>query len=352
VNIIHTQATDKQSTNWGIIFSVIACLAILLLGTWQLQFELAERPEGATFFYQWQLANPTFLSQASAWLGFGFHQLLIWLTIWWAIEKSPRTYTSTLRPVNVVSLIINAVFILLHYIQTAVFYDGIAQDLPSWTAQGTVIMMLFMILAMENRRRGLFFGKKVPFRQEFYRWIRDYHGYAFSFAVIFTFWFHPMIPTWGHLLGFLHVMFVMLQGSLMFTKMHLNKTWIVLNELIVLPHAALIAINQGGNLVYMFALGFLVMFVVTQMHAFKLSRAVKWGVYISFLALIVIVYGFYRRPFEANEVIRIPAIEYLLVFVTYGVWWAYAKVTGGLNRPDHRSKRAIPQEAQPDFISS
>lgn len=324
--------TDRQATNWGILFSVAACFAILALGTWLLQYELAEPdPLAGGFFYEWQLANPDFWSRATAWLGFGVHQLLIWLTIWWAIEKSPRKYSSTLRPVNYIALGINAVFIILHYAQTAFFYDGIAQDIPSWTAQFTVIMMLFIILAMENRRRGLFFGRKVKFRAEFYRWMRDYHGYAFSFAVIYTFWFHPMVPTLGHLIGFLQVMLIMVQGSLMFTRQHLNKNWIVLLELLVLPHAAIIAFNQGNNLIYMFALGFLTMFIVTQMHAFNLRPWVKNAIYAAFIGTLLVIYLFVREPFQVNEVIRIPAIEYLMVFVTYWIWLGIARLMGQID---------------------
>jgi hypothetical protein len=335
--------SDRAAVNIGIILSTIACLAILLLGTWLLQFELAVQPAGDVgFFYEWQLANPTFLTRATAWLGFGFHQLLIWLTIWWAIEKSPRTYSNTLRPVNLVALGINALFIVLHYLQTMFFYDGIAQDLPSWTAQGTVIMMLFIILAMENRRRGLFFGKKVTFRQEFYRWLRDYHGYAFSFAIIYTFWFHPMVPTIGHLLGFLQVMFILVQGSLMFTKIHVNKTWIVLLELIVLPHAALVAVNQGGNIVYMFALGFLVMFIVSQMHAFNLKPWMKYMIYGAFLITLFIIYVIGRPFFMINEIIRIPAILYGMVFITYGGWWLYAKARGIIKNSPVDTKQPAP----------
>ena len=80
---------------------------------------------------------------------------MIWGTIYWAQERSNRKYTSTLKPFNFIALGINAVFVLSHYAQTAIFYDGIAQDLPSWTSQGAVIMMLFVIMMMENRRRGL-----------------------------------------------------------------------------------------------------------------------------------------------------------------------------------------------------
>jgi len=329
--------TDRQAANFGIIFSVIVSLAIIALGTFLLRFELAvEDPDApdmfmALAFYKWQLADPDFWSRATAWIGFALHNLLVWLTIYWAVEKSSRKYTETLKPVNYWALGINVVFIILHYLQTAFFYDGLAQDIPSWTAQFTVIMMLFIILAMENRRRGLFFGRKIKFRQEFYRWMRDYHGYAFSFAVIYTFWFHPMVFTWGHLLGFIQVILVMVQGSLMFTRMHLNKHWVVLIEVLVLPHAAIVAIEQGMGLVYMFALGFLTIFIVTQMHAFRLKTWVKNLVYLGFIVTLLIIYLLIKPPYQVNEVIRIPVVEYGLVFATYGLWLLFARLLGQID---------------------
>lgn len=326
------EISDRRALDWGILFAVSVCLSILLLGTWLLQFQLAQAPaDGSPFFYEWQLANPTFWSRASAWLGFGLHTLLIWFATWWAQERTNRRYQNTLRTVNIVALGINAVFILLHYAQTAIFYDGIAQDLPSWTAQGTVIMMLYVIMMMENRRRGMFFGKKLSFRQEFYHWLKHYHGYAFSFAVIYTFWFHPMVPTWGHLLGFLQVMLVMLQGSLVFTKMHLNRKWIFLNEILVLPHAALVAINQGGGLVFMFLFGFGTIFIVTQMHGLGLKNWVKNLFYAGFAISLFLTYAFVREPFQINEIIRIPMIDYLLIFATYGGWLLFAYISSKID---------------------
>jgi hypothetical protein len=328
-----TNIKDRVAVNGSIIFSVVMCLAILLLGTWLLQYELAvPDPNEGGFFYEWQLANPTFLSRATAWLGFGLHQILIWLTIWWAIERSPRKYGDTLRPVNIIALAINVIFIVLHYLQTMFFYDGIAQDLPSWTAQFTVIMMLFVILAMENRRRGLFFGRKVKFRDEFYRWLRDYHGYAFSFAIIYTFWFHPMIPTIGHIVGFLQVMLVLFQGSLMFTRIHINRKWNFLLEILVLPHAASVALNQGGGIVFMFLFGFLAIFIATQMHGLGLKTWVKNIFYAGFLLSVAVTYGILREPYQINEVIRIPMIEYLMVFLMYWGWLLVARLTGKIDR--------------------
>jgi hypothetical protein len=321
------ELTANRAADLGLIFTVLICVGIALLGTWLLQFELEAPPPGDVgFFYEWQLANPTFWSRATIWIGFIVHQLLIWVTIWYAREKYTQ-YTDKLRPVNYWALAINAVFVILHYVQTAVFYDGIAQDIPSWTAQYAVIMMLFVILAMENKRRGLFLGRKLHFRKEFYRWLREYHGYAFSFAVIYTFWFHPMVPTWGHLLGFAHVILVMVQGSLMFTRMHLNNRWKFLLEILVLPHAALVALNQGGGLVYMFLFGFLAMFIITQMHGIGLKPWVKRVFYAGFLLSVLFTYTVLREPFQVNEVIRIPVIEYGMVFVMYGLWWLFARFT-------------------------
>lgn len=315
---------DKQTVNYSIIFSVLVCLGIVALGTWLLRYELAAVPEGDGFFYDWQLAEPTFWTRATAWIGFAAHQLLIWFTIWWAQERVQK-YESSLRPYNYWALAINGIFVILHYLQTVFFYDAIAQDIPSWTAQFTVIMMLFVILAMENRRRGLFFGRKLNFRAEFYDWIKRYHGYAFSFAVIYTFWFHPMVPTWGHLLGFVHVILVMAQGSLAKTRMHVNRKWTFLLEILVLPHAAFVAITQSYMLFFMFAFGFIMIFVVTQMHGLGLKQWQKRIFYVLFLGTVIFVYTLVRQPFQINEVIRIPVIEYGMVFVMYGLWWLFAR---------------------------
>ncbi len=313
--------------NGSLIFSLVVCAAIILMGTWLLQFELADVPPGDNgFFYEWQLANPTFWSRATAWLGFVFHQLAIWGTIWYA-RKHYSKYTEGLRPANYWALAINLVFIILHYIQTFVFYDAIAQDIPSWTAQFAVALMLIVILAMENPRRGLFFGRKVGFRRGFVEILKRYHGYFFSFAVIYTFWFHPMVPTWGHLVGFVHVILVMVQGSLMFTRVHLNRKWMFLLEILVLPHAFQVALAQGNGLWPMFLFGFAAIFLVTQMHGLNLKPWMKRAFYSGFILAVLWTYIVLRQPYQVNEVIRIPLIEYAVVFVMYGIFLLVAKIT-------------------------
>lgn len=337
---------DRSTADFGIVLAVIVSIGIIALGGWLTQYQLATPPANDVgFFYEWKLAAPTTLSRLTAWVGFAVHNLLIWITIWYA-KAHYQKYTDTLRPANWWALGINVVFIGLHYLQTTFFYDAIAQDIPSWTAQFAVIMMLFVIIAMENRRRGMFFGRKVKFHKLFYQWLRDYHGYAFSFAVIYTFWYHPMVPTIGHLLGIVHVLLVMVQGSMMFTRAHLNKQWNFLLEILVLPHAALVALNQGSSsLVYMFMFGFLTIFIVTQMHGLGLKSWIKTAFGIGFLASVLITYTLIRLPFQANEVIRIPLIEYGMIFIMYGLWWVIARVTGKLGGGTVRESALEPAAA-------
>ena len=66
--------------------------------------------------------------------------------------------------------------------------------------------MLVLILILETPRRGLILGKKIKFHKRFLQIIRDYHGYIITWGLIYTFWYHPMENTFGHLAGlFLHV---------------------------------------------------------------------------------------------------------------------------------------------------
>ncbi len=48
------------------------------------------------------------------------------------------------------------------------------------------------------------------------------------------------------------------------------------------------------------------------------------------LLCVLVAYTLLRAPFQFIEVIRIPLIEYGLVFVFYGIWWSVARVTGRL----------------------
>ena len=50
-----------------------------------------------------------------------------------------------------VALLANTVFVLLHIVQTRIWYDGTAQDVHEATSFGSVTLMLVFILMMENQ---------------------------------------------------------------------------------------------------------------------------------------------------------------------------------------------------------
>ncbi len=312
----------------GIIFSLLFTGLIWAAGERLNATQLL--PDLGASWYYWKLPTPTFWSRATAWGLYVLHQVSIWALIYHA-QTRVKKYTSGLHKVNVLALGINVLFIILHFIQTHLWYDGLAQDVSIWTSQGSVVLMLVMILLMENQRRGLFWGKKINVLKESGRFVRKYHGYVFAWALIYTFWYHPTVNTPGHLVGFFYMFLLLLQGSLMYTRIHVNRWWMVVQEVMVLFHGTMVAILQGNGLWPMFAFGFAGMLVITQMHGLGLKAWIKWGILALYIAGVLITYsqlGWVR----INEIIRIPIIEYLLVFVLAGMislgLWIARKVRG------------------------
>jgi hypothetical protein len=301
----------------GIIFSLAFTGLIWWAGGRLDAIELL--PDQGAAWYYWKLPNPTFWTRATAWSLYLAHQLAIWGLIYYA-QKSKLKYTTHLHKVNIIALGINALFIGLHFAQTHIWYDGLAQDVSIFSSQGSVIVLLVWVMLMENPRRGLFFGKKVPIAKQVTRFARKYHGYFFAWATIYTFWYHPMVSTSGHLIGFLYMFLLLLQGSLFFTRIHINKWWMFANEFAVLVHGTLVAVMQGNGIWPMFAFGFGGVFIITQMHGLGLSRWVKWALLFLYIGAVLWVYS-ERGWAYLNEIIRIPAIDYIAVFVLAGLFW-------------------------------
>jgi hypothetical protein len=301
---------------WG---GVLFSLAFTGLIWWAGRFlaDVPHLPDTGPAWYYWRLAQPTFWNHATAWGFYLAHQLTIWGLIFYAQTRVKR-YTTGLHPVNIAALAANAFFILLHFAQTHIWYDGLAQDVSIFSSQGSVIIMLVWILLMENSRRGLFFGKKAPISKEIVRFARTYHGYIFAWATIFTFWYHPMENTTAHLIGFVYMFLLMLQGSLFFTRAHLNRWWTVTLEVMVLVHGTLVAVMQGNGIWPMFAFGFAGIFVITQMNGLGLSFKTRALILAAFIVSTLWVYSG-RGWIKLNEIIRIPLIEYLAVFLLAGL---------------------------------
>jgi hypothetical protein len=316
---------DSSKALWyGIAFSFAFVFLIWASGAYWLDpGAFADPKPGIKMWYHWQLSEPTIWTKISAWLFYLGHQCSIWYLIWRA-QTGKLRYTNSLHWENIAALGANAFFITLHLLQTHVWYDGLAGDTPEWTSQASVIVVLLAMLLMENQRRGLAFGVKAPFLKDAGRTVRKYHGYYFSWAIIYTFWYHPMDFTSGHLLGFVYMFLLLLQSSLFFTRMHVNPYWTIVQELSVVIHAVIVAImnTEGWP---RFLTGFLGLFVITQMHGLGLSRATRWVIGLAYIGLLAVVYS---RP-GTNHVIEammIPAFELVAVFILSFLVWIISRL--------------------------
>ncbi len=310
-----------SSTNmmWiGVAFSLVFTLVIWLASPNLDPVRATLLPDTGFDWYYWKLPEPTFITRLSAWSMYIIHQVAIWGLIWYA-QTRVKKYTNGLHPVNILALGVNAVFVLLHFAQTHIWYDGIAQDVSILTSQGSVIILLIWIMLMENNRRGTFWGQKLPIGKRIIQFARKYHGYYFAWAIIWTYWYHPMETTPGHLLGFFYTFLLLLQGSLFYTRIHVNKWWMIVMEVTVLAHGTIVAVIQsieGGRDIWpMFFFGFFGVFVITQMHGLGLKRWMKAGFVALFVLCVALVYIPRGEPGRLNEIIRIPAIYYIAMVV-------------------------------------
>jgi hypothetical protein len=318
--VVEPRAKTRQDllVLWGgIIFSIAFTGLIWWAGGRLDAIQLL--PDQGVSWYYWKLPNPNFWTRATAWTFYLAHQVAIWMLIYVA-QKRELKYSNKLHNVNIIALGVNAFFIALHFLQTHMWYDGLAQDVSIFSSQGSVIVLLVWIMLMENPRRGMFFGKKLPISKQVIRFARKYHGYFFAWATIYTFWYHPMVSTSGHLIGFLYMFLLLLQGSLFFTRIHINKWWMFVNEFAVLIHGTLVAVMQGNGIWPMFAFGFGGIFIITQMHGLGLARWVRWALVFLYVGAVLWVYS-ERGWSYLNEIIRIPVIDYIAVVVLAGLFW-------------------------------
>jgi hypothetical protein len=314
----------------GVFASAILTIIIAWTANGLAGFEIVGKT--VPFAYPWRLLNPTTLSHLTAWVGYALHNLSAWVIIFLARRQKPK-YASNLRWFNWAMILTNASFVLLHLVQSHLWYDGLAQDVPEITALGSVALMLMVILILETPRRGLILGRKIKFHHQFLKIVREYHGYLFSWAIIYTFWYHPTEGTAGHLAGFFYMFMLFVQSALIFNRAHLNKVWTVTLEMFVLIHGILVAILQGNTLWPMFAFGFGAMIVLTQMYGLGLSTRTKWLVGAAFIALTFGTYAIMGRLADIHEILRIPMLDYLVVFLLYGIFLVVLRVTKLFSKP-------------------
>jgi len=297
----------------AIFTAIIAVTAANLTG-----FEIVGK--SVPFAYPWRLTAPNALSRLTAWGLYLAHNIIAWVIIYLAQREKPK-YGTDLRWFNWAMVATSIVFIILHIVQTQIWFDGLAQDVPELSALGSVAIMLAIIIILETPRRGLVVGKKVKFHKSFMRIVREYHGYFFSWATIYTFWYHPTEGTIGHLAGFFYMFMLFVQSALIFNRAHINKWWTVTLEVFVLIHGVLVALFQGNGMWPMFAFGFGAMFILVQMYGLGLNSWTKRILWLIFIAVTVGTYAYMDRLPQIHEVIRIPMLDYLMIGIIYFIFF-------------------------------
>jgi hypothetical protein len=292
-------------------FSLFVILLIVVFGDRLNSIELL--PDQGASWYYWKLPTKEFIPRLTAWVGYLLHQIFIW----YGIYQLKNTKSDKIKWQNRL-LIGNGFFILMHFIQTHLWYEGLAQDVPVFSSQGSVIIMLVLILILENDRRGILFGQKIKGFKTIKQFIKSYHGYFIAWALAYTFWYHPLVNTSGHLVGFFYMFLLFIQTSLAYTKLHTSKLWIFFLEVLVLFHGTIVAIGQGNNMWPMFGFGFAFIAVFTQIYSLNIKTIYRTLIQILYLVGAIIVYlgGIAEKSGDMiHQVTWIPIIEYALVFI-------------------------------------
>jgi hypothetical protein len=313
-----------KSALWLVFaFSFFMVGATWLISPLLAPFRTALLPDAGASWYYWKLPHPELWASISMWVLYLGHQITVWVLIA-KLKNDARPAAGQIGKYNLYLLIANAVFIVLHLLQTVFFYDALAQFVPVMSSQGSVIVMLVMMLILLNGRRGLFFGKKVALPPLGVSMTQKTHGFYIAWAVVYTFWFHPMEGTLGHLMGFLYLFLLMGQMSLARTSWHTKIGWLTFLEVFVALHGAVVAILARNGMWPMFFFGFMLMFIVTQVYGILKNRIAIAGITASYIALVLVTYsGALSNLFTGtsvgwsliHQITWIPIILYALVFV-------------------------------------
>lgn len=291
----------------ALVAAALFCLAIAALSPRLAAF--AKPADQGSWWYYWQLAEPTGWTRLSAWALYILHQAFVW----WIAARMLKEggHPDSVSAANKIALWGNLVFMCLHLAQTHLFYDGLAQDVPVWSSQWSVIIMLVIMIYLLIPRRGILLGVRMPAGQRLYRWVRRYHGFYISWALVYTFWFHPMEGDYGLLTGFFYMFLLFIQLSFAGTRLHTAIGWLTVLELTVGIHGPAISLQkhlaEGGGSLFtdtwpMFFFGFVAVFVFTGQFGFKLGKPARAAIFAAYAGLAALVYAFrgYGRLFEIS----------------------------------------------------
>jgi hypothetical protein len=288
-------------------------------------------------WYYWKLPIRNFWGMNIVWAMYVANQVSIWAIIYFA-QKNRYGFRNTnargIAKYTIFALLITVSFVVLHLFETQVWFDGLAQDVPIITSQGSVIVLLSIVLIIENQRRGLFLGRKAgkPFTSSVAAFFRTSHKYIFAWALIYTFWFHPLAADPQLLSGSFYMFLLFTQLMLAWTPLHLDKRWIIFLETYVAIHAVIVAawntsLFGGAEIWPMFFSGFAFMFIFTYMYAFRASKKI----YALFLALYeaFLTWLYLPVPFGfGRNILNLARLEFLWIpLILYGLAGLFALLT-------------------------
>ena len=333
--------SQPQKANWakyvwvfGVAFAFAFVLLIWALGPNLKHFTDILIQRNDLSWYYWKLPIRDFWGMNIVWILYLVNQISIWAIIYFA-QKNRYGFRNInshgLPKYTIFALLITVAFVFLHLVQTQIWFDGLAQDVPIITSQGSVIVLLSIVLVIENQRRGLFLGRKAgkPFTANVAAFFRSSHKYIFAWALIYTFWFHPMATDPQLLSGFFYMFLLFTQLMLAWTPLHLDRRWIVLLESYVAIHAVIVAAWNtnffgGAEMWPMFFTGFAFMFVFTYIYAFRISTK-TYGL-ITALYVFFVVWLYLPVPFGfGRSVLNLARLEFLWIpMILYGLAGLFA----------------------------
>lgn len=307
---------DQSLLLFGVIGSFLFTFLIWLIA--KNGFDINYSPDTGYLHYYWKLPKPDFMARITSWGGYIAHQISTWYILYLAI-KNKKKFGHDLTKYNWWMLGTQTFFITYHIVQTRLWYDALAQDTSIILSQGSVVIMLVLIMLLLNGIRGIFFGKKANIPDRVSNYVRKYHGYYILWATVFTFWYHPTEATIGHLVGFFYMFLLFVQSITIYTKSHINRWWMFLLEFFVLLHGTTVAINAGNGMWPMFAFGFGFMTIAVQIYSLPISKITRTILQIIYFILLGFVYagGFnsQRSITDIVEIINIPIVDYIVLLL-------------------------------------
>ncbi len=317
--------TPYKTLVFMILFAALFTAVIWLAGPFVQPWYDTLLPDQGAEWYYWKLPARNDLAMLLVWGLYLSHQFLIWGAIFWASRNLTEYKTSpskSLTKFNYFVIIVTIAFMAIHLLKTILVFDGLAQDVPIWTSQGSVIIMLVLVLVIENPSRGIFLGKRAgkPFTAQVSGFVRRNHQYIIAWALVYTFWFHPAVNDPQLLTGFFYMFLLFTQVALAYTPVHIDKRWVVTLESWVAIHAIFVAYFNtafpaigSSDMWPMFFSGFAFMFVFTYMYALDIKKQYRWLITVLYFGFLVWLYLPTEFGGYGRDLSRLMMIEFLWI---------------------------------------